>query len=170
MGRIGVLQSSSSSSSCFALAGAGGRISGQRSSIQHEHDWGRRCLLTDNCPETGNLFKRRHAPPPTRRPAPPRPARRSSIVLVLVIVVAFSLGGGENVSAWAETCRRWGVSAFSNRAHPSSSILPPRTERPRRRRSLCRNPLLIGNDQQSKSSTITITSTRTIGQEAEPPN
>jgi hypothetical protein len=29
---------------------------------------------------------------------------------------------------------------------------------------------LIGNDQQSKSSTITITSTRTIGQEAEPPN
>jgi hypothetical protein len=54
-----------------------------------------------------------------------------------------------------------GVSAFFNRARARRRrLLPPRAERPRGRgRSLYRHPLLMGNDQQSKSSTRTRTST-----------
>jgi hypothetical protein len=104
--RVGVLQSCSCSSSS-SIASPTSRTTTitttrtirlsqptfdrQRSTIkienESEHDWGRRCLLTenrqltlttapdtDNCPDAGNFFKRHHAPPPTRRPAPPRPA------------------------------------------------------------------------------------------------
>jgi hypothetical protein len=63
--------------------------------------------------------------------------------------------GSRNVSA----CRRWAYRRSSIVIALLDCFPHGPAERSRRGRSLCRNPLLIGNDQQSKSSTRTSTIT-----------